>query len=100
MFIQPQNIVQMKFFFSKDEALFEKVKTNIKNSFKYIGKYFKSFNINELVLLNPKFEIKKKFKDNKPGFLLFNKLKNKKIYNKITIFLEIISPLGHKNVPF
>ena len=37
----------------------------------------------ECALLNLKFIEKKKYKNNKPGFLSFNKLKHKQIYTKI-----------------
>ena len=61
------------------EELYEKVISNIKNSFKSIGKTFKNFSLNELVLLNPKFLFKKKYNNKKPGYLIFNRVKNKKI---------------------
>ena len=46
-------------YFTKDYKIFEEAKNNIKNSFKYIGKLFNLFNIKDLVLVNPKFIIKK-----------------------------------------
>ena len=63
--------------------LYLTVLNNIKKSFKNIGKDFYNFCENEKILLNPKFLIKKKFTKDKPGFLVFNKIKHKKIYKKI-----------------
>ena len=35
--------------------------------------------------MNPKFKVQKKFSDNTSGVLVINKLKSKKIYNKINV---------------
>ena len=74
-------------FFTKDHKIFEEAKNNIKNSFKYIGKLFKTFKLKDLVLVNPRFIIKKKCINNKPGFLLFKRIKHRNIYNKINAMI-------------
>ena len=53
---------------------------NIKKSFKYIGKEFKNFKINEKCLLNAKFKIRKQYQNNIARFIDFDKIKYKKIY--------------------
>ena len=55
---------------------------NIKSSFALIGKEFKNFNQNDKCLLNAKFEIKKKFKKNSYGILIYNKIKYKTYIKK------------------
>ena len=47
-------------FYSNNEELFKEVLKNIKKSFKYIGKEFSNFKINEKCLLNKEFKIKKR----------------------------------------
>ena len=70
-------------FFSKSNELYELVLNNIKKSFKHVGKDFNNFIEKEKILLNPKFLFKKKYSNNKPGALIFNRIKHKKIYTKI-----------------
>ena len=70
-------------FYSRSEDLYATVLNNIKKSFKNVGKDFYNFSENEKILLKSKFIIKKKFINDKPGNLIFNKIKNKKIYKKI-----------------
>ena len=49
-----------------------------------------NFNTDEKVLLNPKFTIKKKFNNNKAGYLVFNRYKYKKIYKKLLAFYNYL----------
>ena len=81
-------------FYSDDEELFQKVLTNIKNSFKYIGKDFMNFNVNEKCLLIKKIKIQKKGDKKKAGVLIYDKIKNKNIYGKINI--TIVEKVGDK----
>ena len=75
--------------YSSNEIFFQNLKNYIKktllnkNNFKSIGKTFKNFSVNELALLNTKFLFKKKYNNKKPGYSIFNRLKNKKINKKI-----------------
>ena len=70
-------------FFSYSNELFDTVLHNIKKSFKNVGIDFNNFKEKEKILLNPKFLFKKKYNNKKPGTLIFNKIKHKKIYLKI-----------------
>ena len=79
-------------FYSKNEELFHEVLANIKKSFKYIGKEFSNFKKNEKCLLNKKFRIKKKGNSEKPGVLLYDKIKNKKYYGKINV--KVLEKIG------
>ena len=79
-------------FYSNNEELFKEVLANIKKSFKYIGKEFSNFKINEKCLLNKKFKIKKKGNSENPGVLLYDKIKNKKYYGKINV--SVLEKIG------
>ena len=81
-------------FYSDDEDLFKKVLTNIKNSFKYIGKDFMNFKIKEKCLLIKKIKIQKKGDKKKAGVLIYDKIKNKNAYGKINI--TIMEKIGDK----
>ena len=66
-------------FYSKDEELFKKVLGNIKESFK--NKFGEqNFEDNEKCLLNKKFKIKKFYKNEHPGILIYDKIKKKNIF--------------------
>ena len=72
-------------FYSNSKELFSKVLHNIKNNFK---RYTKEANIyiqNEKCLLNNKFIIQKKYKQNSVGILKYNRVTNQKIYEKINV---------------
>ena len=72
-------------FYSNSKELFSKVLHNIKNTFK---RYTKEANIyiqNEKCLLNNKFIIQKKYKQNSVGILKYNRVTNQKIYEKINV---------------
>ena len=69
---------------------------NIKNSFKYIGKEFKNFKLNEKCLLNGKFKIQKPFKKNIIGYIDFDKIKYKKIYTKINVIIKEVKDSLYK----
>ena len=73
-------------FFSNSSELFKIVLENIKISFMYVGKEFFNFEKEEKCLLNAKIKIKKKYKNNTSGYIIFDRIKHKKygrIYPKI-----------------
>ena len=74
-------------FYSKSKEIYIQVLDNIKKKFKNISKELNNFNENEKVLLNPKFVIKKKYVIDKPGILVFNRVKNLKTFNKINAII-------------
>ena len=75
-------------FYSENEEFFAEVLSNIKISFKYIGKEFKNFKKKEKCLLNKKFKIKKKGNNKKAWVLVYDKIKNKQIYGKINVIVN------------
>ena len=75
-------------FYSNSEELFKKVLNNIKNSFKYINSDYSNFKLNEKYLLNGKFKIQKTYKGKEEGVIVFDKLKNKKVYTKINVVIK------------
>ena len=83
-------------FYSTSEELFKEVLGNIKNSFKNITGEFKNFEENEKCLLNGKFKIQKKYNGKEPGILLFDKLKNKKVYTKFNVIIQESNILTYK----
>ena len=72
-------------FYSEDEKLFEKVLENIKDSFKSRGAIEPNFKDNEKCLLNKKFKIKKYCNKSQAGILIYDKIKNKKLYGKVNV---------------
>ena len=74
-------------FYSDNEDLFKKVISNIKMSFKNIGKEPINFKDNKKCLMNKKFKIKKVGNKNKVGILIYDKFKNKSLYGKINVII-------------
>ena len=81
-------------FYSEDEKLFEKVLENIKESFKSRGAIEPNFKDNEKCLLNKKFKIKKYCNKSRAGILIYDKIKNKKLYGKVNV--TFIKKMGLK----
>ena len=72
-------------FYSNSKELFENVLINLKNTFRSITNDTNTYSNSEKCLLNNKFIIQKKFKDNNPGILKFNRVTKQKIYEKIIV---------------
>ena len=58
---------------------------NIKNSFKSRGTIEPNYQENDKCLLNKKFKIKKYYKENSAGILIYDKIKNKNLYGKVNV---------------
>ena len=58
---------------------------NIKNSFKSRGAIEPIYQENDKCLLNKKFKIKKYYNENSAGFLIYDKIKNKNLYDKVNV---------------
>ena len=74
-------------FYSNDEELYREVLDNIKSLFKSIGSENANFKKNEKCLLKCKFIIKKAFKENNDGVLIYDKVKNKINYRKLNVIV-------------
>ena len=77
-------------FYSNSFELFKDALDNIKKSFKYIRAEHQNFNIKEKCLLNGKFKIQKQFTGKSTGIILYDKIKYKKVYNKINVIIKEI----------
>ena len=72
-------------FYSSDEELYSEVLENMKKLFKSIGSENANFKVKEKCLLKCKFIIKKAFKENNDGVLIYDRVKNKINYRKLNV---------------
>ena len=79
-------------FYSSDEELYSEVLENMKKLFKSIVSENANFKVKEKCLLKCKFIIKKAFKENNDGVLIYDRVKNK--INDRKLYVIVLSKNG------